>query len=113
MIKQELTYFACLVLRLRDAIPWESETDLVAQSMTVAEALARLQELRAETAQESPWRLTRRRALEKAVEGVIPPEVLTWGSWIKDSSGAILDPIASISGVPLPVIPLLVPPRFP
>jgi hypothetical protein len=111
MIDRELNHFAHLVLRLRDAAAWGSESDLVVKSMKVAKAIAELDALRAETTHESPWRLARRRALEKAVEAVIPVQAITWGSWLQTSPGAVLEPIIKVSGMPLPVIALLVAPR--
>jgi hypothetical protein len=114
MIDRELHLFGRLVLRLRDAAEWGSESDLVVKSMTVAKAVAQLAALREETGeQESPWRLSKRRALEKAVEAVIPVGLLVWGSWLKGATQAKLDPILSIQGVPVPVVAALGPPRLP
>lgn len=107
VIDQELRKFGHLVLRIRDAAEWGSETDLVLKALTVAQAIAELDALRQATKQPSPWQLTRRRGLEKLVEAVIPVQAITWGSWSQVSTGGTLDPLIKVSGAPLPVIALL------
>ena len=113
VIKRELTQFGKLLLILRDSADWGSESDLVVKTITVAEALAHLEALRLETNHESPWRLTRRRTLERLVEAVVPVGVLTWGSWIEPMPGAKRDPLLTILGVACPVVSALAPPRLP
>jgi hypothetical protein len=113
MLEKELSAFARVVLHMREAVDWESETDLIAKSMTVAKAVAQLAALRKEQERyKNPrWMLARRRGLEKLVEAVVPITALEWGSWLTNVSRPVPDPILLISGVPVPVVAPLGPPR--
>jgi hypothetical protein len=104
MIQRELRAFGkfCCALYAMGFDP----KDLVPKALKIVGAIAELEALRAETSKESPWRLSRRRSLEKVVEDVIPANRLTWGMW-----GA-KDPYLLIDETPVPVIEALGPPRL-
>jgi hypothetical protein len=104
MIKRELAKFGKFVLALH--VLGFDEEKLAEKALKVVSAVAELEALRAETSKESPWRLSRRRSLEKVVEDVIPAKRLTWGMW-----GA-KDPYLLIDETPVPVIEALGPPRL-
>ncbi len=103
MIQHELKQFGKLVLSLH--VLGMDEEKLVDKALVVAVAVAELAALRAETKKESPWRLSRRRALETQAEAALPTEWATWGSW------ATRDPILSVLETPVPIIEALGPPR--